>query len=59
MNRKLKKGQKNARPILFCFWTGTNKLKSLKNTGLDIHFINVDNLDKYILKDHQLHSGYK
>jgi hypothetical protein len=67
MSRKLKKGQKNARPILFCFWTGNNKLnknrkknlKSLKNTGLDIHFINVDNLDKYILKDHPLHPGYK
>ena len=60
-------GKKNARPILFCFWTGNNmltenrirNLETLTNTGLEVHFINMANLDDYILKDHPLHPGYE
>lgn len=54
-------------PNLYCFWTGTNEmsntrkhvLKSLKNTMFNIVLITPDNLDRYLLKDHPLHPGYK
>lgn len=70
MKRKkspIRKGRKNAPPVIFCFWTGDNKLtenrirnlKTIKNTDLDVHFVTKNNLHEYILKDHPLHEGYE
>jgi hypothetical protein len=53
---------------IYCFWTGNNKMSSnrnqclqniKKNSGLNIIFISPENLDKYILPNHPLHSSYK
>jgi len=60
-------GKKNARQILFCFWTGKNmltenrikNLETLPNTKLEVHFINMANINDYVLKDHPLHPGYE
>ena len=57
----------NAKPNLYCFWTGTNpltknrktNLKTLKNTGFNVILVTPNNLDNYILNDYPLHRGYQ
>tara|TARA_Y100000590_G_scaffold387583_1_gene461276 strand:- start:5244 stop:6044 length:801 start_codon:yes stop_codon:yes gene_type:complete len=57
----------NAKPNLYCFWTGTNpltknrktNLKTLKNTGFNVILVTPNNLDNYILIDYPLHKGYQ
>jgi len=59
---------KDAERVIYCLWTGTNKMSNnrkhcldnlKKHTGVPVIFITVDNLDKYILKNEPLHSGYQ
>jgi len=59
--------QKGLQPILYCFWTGTNKmssqrkqaLNSLANTQMKVVLITPSNLHEYILADAPLHRSYK
>lgn len=52
---------------LFCFWTGLNPmpenrlkaLKSMVNSGLDVVFIDRNNIQKWILSEHPLHPAYE
>jgi hypothetical protein len=54
--------------IIYVFWTDTNPLTENRKTslinlkkisGCKINYINISNLDKYILKEHPLHPAYK
>ena len=55
------------KPRLFCFWTDDNTmssdrrnaLSSLSNTGLEVIFVNQDNLSNWILKNAPLHTSYE
>ena len=55
------------KPRLFCFWTDNNTmssdrrnaLSSLSNTGLEVIFVNQDNLSNWVLKNAPLHTSYK
>jgi len=66
-NQKYKEILINAKPNLYCFWTGDNEIsltrqncfKSMKNSELNVILIDKDNLNNYILKEHPLHLGYK
>lgn len=60
--------EKNNNYVIYCFWTGKNKmsnnrkkaLKSLKNNSeVNVTFITQKNLNKYILKTHPLHPAYE
>jgi hypothetical protein len=52
---------------LFCFWTGLNPmpstrfkaLKSMENSGLNVVFIDSNNIQKWILPDHPLNPAYE
>ena len=54
-------------PKIFCLWTGENAMSSdrlnafnsIKNTGLQVIFIDRLNLNDWILEDYQLHSAFK
>jgi hypothetical protein len=67
---KIKKNysDKNNNYVIYCFWTGKNKmsdnrkkaLKSLKNNSkVNVKFITRKNLDNYILKTDPLHPAYE
>ena len=55
------------KPRLFCFWTDDNimsddrrnALSTLSKTGLEVIFINQDNLSDWILKHAPLHRSYE
>lgn len=56
----------NLQPRVFCLWTDENKmsenrqnaLSTIKNTGLEVIFINSKNLHSWIAKDMPLHPAY-
>ena len=53
--------------IIFCFWTGNNKmslnrkkaLDSINISGLKVEFINQSNLNDWVKKDYPLHESYE
>lgn len=54
--------------IIYCFWTGDNKMSKDRLKGLqtireksnvEVKVITKDNLESYILPDHPLHNCYK